>query len=303
MTPTTGGKPTLEQVAHGIRTRVLAHTIEHSGGYLSQACSSAELLATLYTQLLDLGPSTEPLVPSAFGGVPRAGKLLPSGSGYNGAAHPDRDRFIFSPAHYALILYAALIEMGRLAPESLAAFNRDGSTLEMIGAEHSPGFTTTSGSLSQALSVAGGIALARRMRGDTGHVWIFMSDGEFQEGQIWEAIAALSHHRLGNLTAVVDVNGQQCDGLMTEVMTIEPLAARIRAFGGTALEVDGHDPVAIAAAARARVEGRPTFVLGSTDPCRGLDVLKQRAPLLHYVRFGSADEKNQFAAAYQELTR
>jgi len=158
MTTTTGAQSTLEQVAHGIRTRVLAHTIEHSGGYLSQACSSAELLATLYTRLLDLGPSTEPLVPPAFIGVPRAGKPVASGSGYHGAAHPDRDRFIFSPAHYALILYAALIEMGRLAPESLDAFNRDGSTLEMIGAEHSPGFTTTSGSLSQALSVAGGVA-------------------------------------------------------------------------------------------------------------------------------------------------
>ena len=120
-----------------------------------------------------------------------------NGGMYNGPNEPQFDRFIFSPAHYALVLYSALIEVGRMAPEGLEQFNQDGSTVEMIGAEHSPGIATTTGSLAQALSQAGGIALARKRRGDAGSVWVMMSDGEFQEGQTWEAIAALAYHKPG----------------------------------------------------------------------------------------------------------
>ncbi len=133
--------------------------------------------------------------------------------------------------HYALVLYAVLIETGRLGAEALEQFNRDGSTMELIGAEHSPGHEVTAGSLGQALSQAGGIALARRLRGDSGRVWVFMSDGELQEGQTWEAFQALAHYRLDNLGVVLDANGQQCDGRMSEVMNIEPAggaAARLR---------------------------------------------------------------------------
>lgn len=290
-------------IADSVRRRVLAHTIANDGGYLSQACSAAELLATLYSGLMQLGPSTAPMVPEPFAGTPRAGRPGRSGAAYNGPRRPHLDRFVFSPAHYALVLYATLIEVGRLAPDALEHFNRDGSTVEMIGAEHSPGFETTTGSLAQALSYAGGLALARRLRAESGHVWVFMSDGEFQEGQTWEAIAALGHHGIDNVTAVVDVNGQQCDGPMDRVMSIEPLGQRIEAFGGTAHEVDGHDPAAIAAAADDRRAGRPTFVLGRTDPCRGMALLRERAPMLHYVRFASDDEKARYAAYYEELAR
>lgn len=291
------------RIADGVRRRVLAHTIANDGGYLSQACSAAELLATLYGGLMRLGPSEAPMVPEPFAGAPRPGRSGPSGAAYNGPRRPDLDRVVFSPAHYALVLYATLIEVGRLGTDALAHFNRDGSTVEMIGAEHSPGFETTTGSLAQALSYAGGVALARRLRGENGHVWVFMSDGEFQEGQTWEAIAALAHHGIDNLTAVADVNGQQCDGPMERVMSIEPLAQRIQAFGGTAHEVDGHDPAAITAAAGDRQPGRPTFVLGRTDPCRGLPLLRERAPMLHYVRFASNAEKARYVAAHQELAR
>src|SRR5699024_2962057 len=115
------------------------------------------------------------------------------------------------------------------------------STIEMIGAEHSPGFETTTGSLSQALSQAGGIALARRLKGDTGRTWVFLSDGEFQEGQTWEAVQALAHHHISGVRVIVDVNQAQCDGPMQDVMRIEPLADRLRAFGASVDEVDGHD--------------------------------------------------------------
>ena len=291
---------TVERIAAGVRRRVLEHVVRNDGGYLSQACSAAELLATLYGGLMRLGPSQAPLVPEPFAGTPGPGRARRSGGDYNGPQAADLDRFVFSPAHYALVLYATLIEVGRLAPEALESFNADGSTVEMIGAEHSPGFETTTGSLSQALSYAGGVALARGLRGEPGHVWVFLSDGEFQEGQTWEAIAALAHHGVGNLTAVVDVNGQQCDGPMGGVMTVEPLAERIATFGGTAHDVDGHDPDAIAAACLDREPQRPTFVLGRTDPCRGIELLRERAPLLHYVRFTSTEEQARYRAALEE---
>ncbi|MGW2520705.1 1-deoxy-D-xylulose-5-phosphate synthase N-terminal domain-containing protein [Streptomyces sp. NPDC001617] len=291
----------VERIATGIRRRVFQHTLAHNGGYLSQACSAAELLATLYGRLLNLGPSTAPLDPGPFTGTPGPGRPTTTGEAYHGAPEPDRDRFVFSPAHYALVLYAALIEVGRLGEGALEQFNVDGTTMEMIGAEHSPGFATTTGSLAQALSVAGGVALARRVRGERGRVWVFMSDGEFQEGQTWEAIAALAFHGLDNVTVVVDANGQQCDGAMDTVMQTEPLAARITAFGGLAREVDGHDPAALTAAC-APAAGRPLFVVARTDPARGVPLLAERAPLLHYLRFASAAEKDRYTQAFKELT-
>jgi transketolase len=241
-------------------------------------------------------------VPGSFTAVPGPGNATAGAGGrYNGARSPQLDRFFFSPVHYSASLYATLIETGRLSPEALAWFNRDGGTVELIGAEHSPGIEATAGSLAQALSVAGGVALARKLRGEPGRVVVMMSDGELQEGQTWEAFAALSHHRLDNLVALLDVNGQQCDGPMGSVMTIEPAAARLRAFGARVHEVDGHDPVALADAAEDAEEGRPTVVLARTDTCRGLDLLRARAPKLHYVRFKSDDERRSYEQALADL--
>ncbi len=203
------GRAWLDSVARaaaGIRSRVMEHTIANNGGYLSQACSSAEILATLYQRTLRLGPSVAPMVPPPFPGVPGAGNAATfTGAGYHGAPDPGTDRFYLSPAHYALILYVALVEAGRMAPEGLAQFNQDGGTVEMIGAEHSPGFAMMGGSLAQTLSQAAGIAMARKRRGDTGRVWVFLSDGEFQEGQTWEAIQAMSHYHLDNIGVYVPV--------------------------------------------------------------------------------------------------
>lgn len=293
------------RVARAIRRRVLRYTIDNNGGYLSQGCSSAEILATLYTHVMRLGESRAPMIPRPFPGVPSASNPDSfTGAAYNGAKGPELDRFFFSPVHYALVLYSTLIEVGRLAPEALDQFNQDGSSVEMIGAEHSPGMEVTGGSLAQVLSQAAGVALARQRRGDSGRVWVFMSDGELQEGQTWEALAAAAWYRLDNLAIVVDVNGQQCDGLMEEVMTIEPLAARVESFGWAVTEVDGHDVVALAAAGdRARAEsGRPTAVICRTDPCHGLDsLLRRRAPRLHYVRFASDDEREAYRRALEAM--
>ncbi len=287
-------------VADGIRRRVLAHVLANNGGYMSQACSSAEILASLYCGGVRLAELDGPIDPPAFQGTPGSGVAYTPGDVFHGVPGPDLDRLIISPAHYALVVYAALIEVGRLSESALDDFNKDGSTVEMIGAEHSPGFATTTGSLSQALSQAGGIALGRRLNGDTGRVWVFMSDGEFQEGQTWEALAALSHHQLDSVRVVVDVNQAQCDGPMDTVMQIEPLAERIRAFGASADAVDGHDVSALTKAMD-NDTGRPHLVLAYTDPVRGLRLLGERRPVLHYLRFTGEDERSRYAEAYDQM--
>jgi transketolase len=242
------------------------------------------------------------MLPRPFLGVP--GPCNPqsfTGAEYHGEKTPDEDRFIFSPVHYALVLYSVLIEVGRLSPEALDEFNRDGSTMELIGAEHSPGHEVTAGSLGQAISQAGGIALARKLRGEKGRVWVFMSDGEFGEGQVWEAFASLSFHGIDNLGVYVDRNGQCCDGEIASVMDIEPLAARLRAFGAHVREVDGHNCEQLARASEPWSQDKPLVVLARTDPCRGLNLLRKRKPKLHYVRFKSESERVAYEEALDEL--
>ena len=296
----------MQRIATGIRRRVLAHTLSNNGGYMSQACSAAELLAAMYGGILNLEPLEGPIVPPQFLGVPVVGTTsvrdYQTGAQFHGPKNVDKDRFIISPAHYALVVYAALIETNRLREDALNFFNQDGSTVEMIGAEHSPGFETTTGSLSQAISQAGGIAIARKIRGESGKTWVFMSDGEFQEGQTWEALQASAFHKLSKLRVIVDVNAGQCDGPMESVMSIEPLADKVKAFGWDVSVVDGHDLFELTEACLKETE-KPHMVLCYTDPVRGLPLLNERRPSLHYLRFKSEQEHAKYERAYEEMVK
>lgn len=294
-TSTAAAAPDLELLASRIRTLVLEQTVRAGGAYLSQACSSAELFAALYGSVLRLGASDAPLVPEPFRAVPGQPGANPTGARYHGAATPGVDRLVISPSHYALTVYAALAAVGRLAPEALDSFNADGSTLEMIGAEHSPGFELTTGSMGQALSQALGIAVARRWRGESGDIWVFMGDGELQEGQVWEALQFAAAQRLDNVRILVDVNGQQVDGRTSQVLNHGPLESKFAAFGCHVVPVDGHDMHAILAGAGTPLDGQPLAMLAYTDPAHGLDLLRQRAPKLHYVRFRDEQERAAFA--------
>ncbi len=289
------------RAAAGVRRRALVHTVRRGEGYLCQACSAAEVLATLYIGVMRLGPSQGPPIPAGFPGVPGAARQSIWGGDYNGPDDPALDRFLLSPAHYALALYATLVETGRLAADALERFNRDGSTVEMIGAEHSPGMETTAGSLGQALSVGVGRALGRKRREAGGRVWVLLSDGEFQEGQTWEALGAAAHYRLDNLGVYVDGNGHQCDGPVERVLGIEPLADKARAFGWRAHDVDGHDIEALAAPTREPPDGRPLLVITRTRPWQGIPSLRARAPKFHYVRFRPGEAEQ--ALAHLGLTR
>jgi transketolase len=289
---------TTEEIALGIRRRVFLHTMRHNGGYLSQACSAAESLAILYNEFLNLGAPTLPGMPLPFRGVPSASNPDAfTGAGYHGPFAPEYDRFIISPAHYALVIYSALIEIGRMDENALDHFNKDGSSVEMIGAEHSPGMEVTTGSLAQGLSMAAGIAWARARRKEPGKVWVYMSDGEFQEGQTWETLAAISHHGIDNLRIVVDVNRQQCDGAMSSVLDLGDLPARVESFGVPVRSIDGHDLDAFRKAVASAENGKSLMILANTSPFQGMDFLKRRFPRLHYVRFKSRDERAEMLQA------
>lgn len=288
------------QIAGGIRRRVLRHTIKH-GGYLSQACSSAEIFSLLYGHAMQLGPSEGPSIPPTFLNL-QPGNIIPQISGmlYNGRRAPNLDRFFLSPTHYALTLYTTLIETGRLGESSLDQFNVDGSSLEMIGSEHSPGHETNGGSFGQTISQAAGVAWARRNKGDTGTVWVFLSDGECQEGQTWEAILSMAFHKISNIKIVVDVNGQQVDGRTSEVMNLEPLCDKFTAFGARVEQVGGHDLLNMNKALRQPHSDRPLVLLARTSPYQGMEILRERYPHLHYVRFKDDAERNLYK---QQLNR
>ena len=292
----------ISKAATNIRKDILKLTIDRNGCYLSQACSSAEIIATLYLNILNIGPSLGSMEALPFPGVPSPHNMdYPKGALYHGAKDPDKDRLHISPAHYASVVYCALIQAGRISPDAIEKFNVDGWNMEMIGAEHSPGFENTAGSLGQTISIAAGTAHARKLKYETGLVYLLLSDGEMQEGQVWEAFQAASFYKLDNLVTYVDVNGNQVEGRTVDVMNLEPLAKRLEAFGAVAVEVDGHNIEALIAASQVEHKDKPLVVLCRTSPFQGIPMLEKRYPFLHFVRPKSNGELNDFKAFYENM--
>ena len=288
------------RIADEIRKRVLAHSIIH-GGYLSQACSSAEIFGVLYGHAMNLGASRGPAVPPPYEGWRENKAERVPGMIYNGGRAPDTDRLFVSPTHYALVVYAALIAAGRMDDSALSQFNADGARVEMIGGERSPGHEVNGGSFGQAISQAAGVAWARRHRNDTGKVWVFLGDGELQEGQTWEAILSMGFAKLDNMIVLVDVNGQQVDGRVEDIMSLEPMADKFNAFGAAVVDVNGHDIEALNAACETPRAGKPLVVLARTVPYRGIPLLEERYPHLHYVRFKSEAERERYKEALAKM--
>ena len=192
----------LGRIADGIRLRAVRMVARHGFGYLGQALSSAELFATLY----------------------------------GSAARYGTDRIVVSPGHYVIAAFAAAAEMGFADDALLDKYGQDGSSVEAIGTERTPMLDYTCGSLGQGLSAAVGFAVADRIlgHGDT-RTYAVISDGEVQEGQVWEAAMFAGHHHLDRITVLLDANNSQVDGPVDEITTIEPLADKWTAFGWDAV--------------------------------------------------------------------
>jgi transketolase len=251
----------LERRAWGIRRKALRMAEVQGQGYVGQALGIADVLAACYFHALSHRPDD------------------PEWEG--------RDRFLLSVGHYAIALYAALIEAGVLPESELETYGIDGSRMPMSGmASYTPGMEITGGSLGMGLGIAVGMALGLRRKGNPAFVYNLMSDGELGEGSTWEAAMSAVQHRLSNLICLVDFNDQQADGRTTAALARVPEEDKWRAFGWHAQRVDGNDMAAVVAAldtARSAGDVAPRVVIFDTTMCKGVDFLEARERA-HFVR-------------------
>ena len=211
---------------------------------------------------------------------------------------PDRDRFILSKGHACPGLYAVLARCGYFPQEELSSFRKIDSRLQGHAHIMTPGVEMNSGSLGQGLSFAIGVALAANMDKRDHRVYTLLGDGECDEGQVWEAAMAAAHYKLDNLTALVDRNGIQNDRFTNQVMELEPLPEKWRAFGWATLEIDGHDISQVLDALKEaqNTKGRPTVIIAHTVKGKGVSFMENN-PDFH----GRAPTQEEYTKAMAEL--
>ena len=212
-----------------------------------------------------------------------------------------RDRFVLSKGHAVPALYAALANRGFFPVEELKTLRRIGSRLQgHPNMNLVPGVDMSTGSLGQGVSAAAGIALGAKKRGlDDVRVYALLGDGELEEGQVWEAMMFSAHHKLDNLTVLVDNNGLQIDGRIADVMSPYPIADKLTAFGLFVQEAYGHDFEAMEAAfdRAAQERGRPAAIVLRTVKGKGVSFMEDQAGW-----HGKAPDEEQYRAASAELT-
>lgn len=244
----------IQRSADLLRLRAVRMVAPHGFGYLGQVLSSAELMASLFSR----------------------------------AFRPGVDELVVSPGHYIIVAYAAGPELGLLDEALLSTYGVDGSSLEAIGTESSPVADVTGGSLGQGLSSAAGLALAARLRGSEGRVFALLSDGELEEGQVWEAAMFAAHRGLDNLVVLLDANDSQVDGPVSSITTLEPIAAKWESFGWAVFDVEGHDVAALVEALdEALAAQRPAIVIARTSTSHGLSCLPEGADG-HFIKISGA---------------
>ncbi|HXN37350.1 MAG TPA: transketolase [Solirubrobacteraceae bacterium] len=253
-----------------IRRSVLTQSKRANVGHIGSALSVVDLLSALYGGVLDA----------------------------RSADDPERDRFVLSKGHAALALYCTLNATGRLSDEALASFCVDGSALA-THPEHVVSWVDFStGSLGLGLSFAVGAALAARIQVSRRRAFALLSDAECNEGSVWEAVMLAAHHRLGNVIALVDVNGQQALGYTHDVLDMAPLSRRWEAFGWDVHEVDGHDVDGLVHTMESlpEIHAKPHVLLARTTFGKGVSYMENTIAW-HYMPM--SDE--QYAQALSEL--
>lgn len=256
-----GSNTSLEQRAYGIRRHALRMAAVQGQGYIAQALGIADVLAVSYFDALAYRPED------------------PEWEG--------RDRFLLSVGHYAIALYAALIEAGVLPEDEIESYGSDDSRLPMSGmASYTPGMEITGGSLGQGLPIAIGMCLALKRKRSASFVYNLMSDGELDEGSTWEAAMSAASFKLDNLIVIVDVNNMQADGPSRSILNFEPLEQKFAAFGFHVQRVDGNSiPDLVLAFRKAREfqEHRPRAVICDTKMGKGVGFLEARERS-HFLR-------------------
>ena len=264
----------LEEKARVIRSHIIAMLGEAGSGHPGGSLSAADIMAVLYFHHMNIDP-----------------------------ARPDwdhRDRFILSKGHAAPVLYAALAEAGFFPVHELGSLRKLGHMLQgHPDSKRTPGVEVSTGSLGQGLAVGNGIALGARLDGADYRVYVLMGDGEMEEGMVWEAAMASAHYKIDNLVGIIDHNGLQIDGKITEVCSPEPLADKWRAFGWHVIEINGHDFNSIVDGLEEakKIKGKPSMLIADTIKGKGVSFMENNADW-----HGSAPNKDQTIQALKELS-
>jgi transketolase len=240
--------------ARAIRRDIVTMVCRANSGHVGGSLSAVEILVALYHGIMRHDPRN-----------PR---------------WPGRDRFVLSKGHCTPVYYAVLADCGYFPRAELGSFRRPGSPLQGHPCQaKTVGVDVSTGTLGLGLSTAGGLALAAKLRGAAHTVFVLCGDGEQQEGQIWEAAMFARKYQLDNLIAFTDRNRLQTDGDTEEVMPLDPLCEKWRAFGWNSWEIDGHDFAQIHdAVAHARAQpGRPTMIVANTTKGRGVSFMENVA--------------------------
>jgi len=259
--------------AKEMRRKIISMLTQAGSGHPGGSLSAADILAELYFDVMRIDPSNP--------------------------KWEDRDRLILSKGHAAPALYAALALKGFFPVEELDNLRKLGSRLQgHPDMKKLPGIDMSSGSLGQGLSAANGMALAGRLDNKDYYVYVIMGDGENQEGQVWEAAMFAAHYRLDHVIAFVDHNRLQIDGLITDVMSPEPLEEKWQSFGWHVQKIDGHnlEQIAAAIAAAKQVKERPSVIIADTIKGKGVSFMENQASW-----HGSACKQQQAEQALSEL--
>jgi len=265
----------LQAIARRIRREIVEMTGAAKSGHPGGSLSAVEILVELYFHRMHIDPKNPTL--------------------------PDRDRFILSKGHAAPVLYAVMAEAGyeQTPLDKLNTLRKLGSIYQgHPDMRYIPALEASTGSLGEGLSLALGMGLAARMNGGKSRTYAMLGDGEIQEGQIWEAAMAGAFHKVDNVVAIVDNNRIQLDGFVKDIMAIDPLADKWRAFGWHTIEIDGHDFPAIQAALdeAEATKGKPTCLVAHTIKGKGVSFMENN-PKFH----GTAPTADEVKIALQEL--
>ena len=257
-------------LAAQFRARVVAMSHAAKAAHLASALSCMDIVALLYHSVLRVDPRRP--------------------------NWEDRDRFILSKGHAAAALYVALAHEGFIDEAALSTYGQVGSLLEEHPTPKLPGVEAATGSLGHGLPHGCGMALAARIKQQSHRAFVLMSDGECNEGSVWEACMFAAAQRLGNLCAFVDFNKWQATGRSREVLALDPLVDKFKSFGWDVREIDGHDHAQIAQAVQhvSIREQKPTMVVAHTVKGRGVSFMEDDNNW-HY-RIPTAAEVDQAAA-------
>lgn len=256
--------------ARKVRQIILEQSHRAHTGHIGSALSIVELVTALYGRVLSI-PHPE---------------------------DPERDRFVLSKGHAALALYAALFLRGWISAAELDSFHTDGSRLGVHPEHTLPGVDFSTGSLGLGMAMGSGAAMAARMQGSKRRAFVLVSDAECNEGSLWESVMFAAHHKLANLVAIIDLNGQQALGYTREVLDLRPMHERWAAFGWDAHQVDGHDADAIGAciAGLDTESGPPHVLVAQTTFGKGVSFMEG---LIRWHYMPMTDD--EFAIALAEI--